>query len=164
MQRVTTCEVCVTGPTNFNGALPQPPTTCDFYRDIAVLAYPAPDAKAAISNLDAKDGQNGRAVLSAAKAGNSTVGAIQQNKIVDLTSKMAADGQLDWRVPAGNWVILRAGYTSTGVKNHPAPVDGTGLECDKFSPAAMDAHWAGSMQKLLEDLGPLAGKTFGRLD
>ena len=42
MQRVTTSEVRVTGPTNFNAALPQPPTTLGFYRDIAVLAFPAP--------------------------------------------------------------------------------------------------------------------------
>ena len=160
MKQVTTCEVSVTGPTNFNGALPQPPTTLDFYRDIAVLAYPAPDGKAMISNIDAKDCQINRAVLSATNADNSTVGAIQQNKIVDLTSKMAADGKLNWRVPAGNWVILRVGYTSTGVKNHPAPLGGSGLECDKLSPAGMDANWAGFMQKLVENAGPLAGKTF----
>ena len=40
---VTTSELRVTGPTNFSAALPQPPTTLDFYRDIAVLAFPAPD-------------------------------------------------------------------------------------------------------------------------
>ncbi len=44
MQRVTTSEVRVTGPTNFTAALPQPPTRLDFYRDIAVLAFPAPAA------------------------------------------------------------------------------------------------------------------------
>ena len=44
MQRVTTSEVRVTGPTNFSAPLPQPPTTLGFYRDIAVLAFPAPDA------------------------------------------------------------------------------------------------------------------------
>ena len=66
---------------------------------------------------------------------------------------------MNWRVPAGEWVILRVGYTPTGVKNHPAPLEGTGLECDKFSKAALDAHWAGFMQKILDDIGPLAGKT-----
>ena len=66
---------------------------------------------------------------------------------------------MNWRVPAGKWVILRLGYTPTGVNNHPAPAEGTGLECDKFSKAALDAHWAGFMQKVLDDIGPLAGKT-----
>ena len=38
------------------------------------------------------------------------------------------------------------------------PREGDGLECDKFSQAALDAHWAGFMQKILDDLGPLAGQ------
>ena len=66
---------------------------------------------------------------------------------------------MNWHVPAGNWVILRLGYTPTGVNNHPAPAEGTGLECDKFSKAALDAHWDGFMQKILDDIGPLAGKS-----
>src|ERR1017187_7615603 len=107
MQKVTTSELRVTGPTNFSAALPQPPTTLNFYRDIAVLAFPALDAGATIANLDAKDGRNGNAVLSSPNAGDSTAGAIQKRKIVDLTSKLTADGKLNWRVPAGEWVILR---------------------------------------------------------
>jgi hypothetical protein len=161
MQRVTTSEVRVTGPTNFSDALPQPPTKLDFYRDIAVLAFPAPVDRAVIANIDAKDGLNGRAVLSARAAGDSTNGAIQTGKIVDLTARMTAGGKLNWRVPAGEWVILRVGYTPTGRNNHPAPVEGMGLECDKFSKTALDAHWAGFMQKILDDIGPLAGKTLG---
>ncbi len=159
MQRVTTSEVRVTGPTNFSVSLPQPPTTLGFYRDIAVLGFPSLDAGAKIANLDAKDGRNGNAVLSSPTAGDSTAGAVQRRQIVDLTSKLTADGKLNWRVPAGEWVILRLGYTPTGVKNHPAPIEGTGLECDKFSKAALDAHWAGFMQKVLDDIGPLAGRT-----
>ncbi len=86
-------------------------------------------------------------------------GAIPRDGVVDLTAMLAADGRLRWNVPPGNWVILRLGYTPTGVNNHPAPKEGEGLECDKFSRAALDAHWAGFMQKILDDLGPLAGKT-----
>jgi hypothetical protein len=87
--------------------------------------------------------------------------AIARDGIVDLTAKLAADGRLRWDVPSGSWIILRLGYTPTGVDNHPAPREGTGLECDKFSKAALDAHWAGFMQKVLDDIGPLAG---GALD
>jgi hypothetical protein len=170
MQRVTTSEVRVSGPTNFNATLPQPRTRLDFYRDIAVLAFPATATnirpagtirapRPAIENLDAKAGFSGKAVLSSPEADNAAAGAVQRLGVVDLTSKLAADGKLDWQVPAGEWVILRVGYTPTGVKNHPAPKEGEGLECDKFSRAALDAHWAGFMQKVLDDLGPLAGKT-----
>ena len=294
MQRVTTSEVRVTGPVNFNAALPQPPTKLDFYRDIAVLAFPVPadenvrmkdfspvasvrsgeqpggkltdgnsktfinlpapkrgqpqfaqlefqkpfsartvkivggpnipecsgeilvsdDGKKfralkpfafgrksasicmvplgtqpvaarfwrvqftalgapaaeipladielvprlSIENVDAKDGSSGGFILSARDAGDATAGAVQRQDMIDLTSKLSADGQLNWQVPAGEWVILRLGYTPTGRNNHPAPKEGEGLECDKFSKAALDAHWDGFMQKVLDDIGPLAGK------
>ncbi len=82
---------------------------------------------------------------------------VQSGKIVDLTSKMAADGKLTWEVPAGDWTILRIGYTPNGRNNHPAPAEGTGLECDKLSKEAAQAHWDGSMAKILSALGPLAG-------
>ena len=83
---------------------------------------------------------------------------VRQDKIIDLTGRMKPDGQLDWNVPEGQWTILRIGYTPTGRDNHPAPEGGLGPECDKLSAEALDAHWAGFMQKVLEDLGPLAGK------
>ena len=86
-------------------------------------------------------------------------GPFHAAKCLDLTSQLTADGKLNWHVPAGKWIILRLGYTPTGVNNHPAPKEGTGLECDKFSKAALDAHWDGFMQKVLDDIGPLAGKT-----
>lgn len=82
---------------------------------------------------------------------------VQSDKIVNLTKKMAAAGQLAWDVPEGDWTILRFGYTPNGAKNAPAPVEGTGLECDKLSKEAAQTHWDGHMGKLLTKLGPLAG-------
>jgi (4-O-methyl)-D-glucuronate---lignin esterase len=160
MQRVTTSELDLTGPTNFDAALPQPPTNLNFYRDIAVLAFPAPKTQATIANIDAKDGLNGDEVLSSSDAGDSTAGAIPLRKIIDLSSRLDTGGRLHWRVPAGQWIVLRFGYTPTGVDNHPAPKAGTGLECDKLSKTGLVANWAGYMQKILDDAGPLAGKTF----
>ena len=46
---------------------------------------------------------------------------VQSGKIVDLTSKMAADGKLTWDVPAGDWTILRIGYTPNDLKATSAP-------------------------------------------
>jgi len=85
--------------------------------------------------------------------------AIPSDGIVDLTGKLTKDGRLRWQVPAGRWTILRLGYTPIGMINHPAPAAGTGLECDKLSKAALDAHWDGFMKPVLEDIGPLAGNT-----
>jgi hypothetical protein len=83
---------------------------------------------------------------------------ISQEGIVNLTSSLKPDGSLSWQVPPGNWAILRVGHTTTGKTNHPAPPEATGLECDKFSRAGLDASWNGMMQPLLDRLGPLAGK------
>jgi hypothetical protein len=84
-------------------------------------------------------------------------GIISRRGVLDLTAKLAPDGRLKWKVPPGNWIIMRVGYTPIGMENHPAPKEGEGLECDKMSKTALDAHWAGFMQKVLDDIGPLAG-------
>ncbi len=158
MQKITTSEVPVTGPADFNKSLPQPDTELDFYRDIAVLAFPAPGGKGArVPDFGAKAGYHDREVLSSAAA-NSPAGCIPMSRIVDLTAKLDSNGQLHWRVPQGKWIILRVGYTPTGVDNHPAPPEATGLECDKLSTTGLDANWNGFMQKVLDEVGPLAGE------
>ncbi|HWC19903.1 MAG TPA: glycosyl hydrolase [Terriglobales bacterium] len=58
--------------------------------------------------------------------------AIKKSDVVDLTSKMKPDGKLDWTPPAGNWVVLRIGYSLLGITNHPATPEATGLEVDKL--------------------------------
>ena len=88
---------------------------------------------------------------------------VQSAQVVDLTAKMAADGKLAWDAPEGKWIIVRFGYTPNGRNNHPAPVEGTGLECDKLSAEAAQAHWDGLMGKLAQELGPLTGKSFNNV-
>ena len=62
-----------------------------------------------------------------------TAEVVAKSDVVDLTSKLRADGTLDWNPPAGNWVILRFGYSLLGITNHPATPEATGLEVDKLS-------------------------------
>jgi alpha-L-rhamnosidase len=59
--------------------------------------------------------------------------AISKEDVVDITSKMQADGTLDWTPPAGEWVVLRFGYSLTGAQNSPASAEATGLEVDKLN-------------------------------
>ena len=46
--------------------------------------------------------------------------AISNSGVVDLTARMHPDGTLDWTPPAGDWVVLRFGYSLLGITNHPA--------------------------------------------
>ena len=58
---------------------------------------------------------------------------VKKSDVIDLTSKMRADGTLDWTPPPGHWVVLRFGYSLLGITNHPATVEATGLEVDKLN-------------------------------
>jgi hypothetical protein len=49
-----------------------------------------------------------------------TADAIPSGDVIDLTSKMKQDGTLEWDAPAGNWVVLRMGYSLSGRTNHSA--------------------------------------------
>ena len=75
--------------------------------------------------------------------------AIPLNKIVNLTGKMDKAGMLRWKPPAGDWVIVRIGHTSTGHTNATGGA-GRGLECDKFSPSAIRLQFNNWFAKAFE--------------
>ncbi|MBV7530181.1 glycosyl hydrolase [Chitinophaga sp. sic0106] len=66
--------------------------------------------------------------------------AVPLKNIITLTDKLQPDGTLHWQPPAGNWVIVRMGHTSTGEVNYTGGA-GKGLECDKFSTAAINKQF-----------------------
>jgi hypothetical protein len=61
---------------------------------------------------------------------------VQKNEVIDLTGKMREDGILDWTAPAGDWIVVRMGYSLTGQTNAPAPLEATGFEVDKLKAGA----------------------------
>ena len=91
---------------------------------------------------------------------NPSIGpAVPKDAAVDLTAKMAADGEIAWTAPAGatGWKILRIGYACNGKKNHPASRFGCGYEVDKLSKTALAFHFESYIGKLCRTLGDLAG-------
>jgi hypothetical protein len=84
--------------------------------------------------------------------------AVAKDSIVNLTGKLHADGTLDWVPPAGPWVVLRMGFSLTGVTNHPASPEGTGLEVDKLSRADVRDYMLHYLDLYKDATGGLMGK------
>jgi len=152
-------ELSVSGPSRFSKKLSRVKRDNGFYADIAVLAYPAVEKGATLSNARFKTGR--------ARKGPSTERAlfardtkefpptmvIAKDKIIDVTDKMAKDGTLTWDVPAGKWTIFRLGYICNGRRNRLPSKDGDGLEVDKFSAEAFDRHFDAYMGWLCREVG-----------
>jgi hypothetical protein len=85
---------------------------------------------------------------------------VDPSGVIDLTPQLTPEGILSWDAPAGDWTILRLGYTTTGVMNAPATVAGRGLECDKMDTAALNLHFSRFPRKLVTTADEFTGNTF----
>lgn len=81
---------------------------------------------------------------------------IDKDNIIVLNNFMDEQGNLDWDVPEGGWIIQRYGYTSTGIKIYPPPAGGDGFEIDKMSKFATDFHYKNAIARILEKVGDAA--------
>lgn len=86
--------------------------------------------------------------------------AIDPAKVIDVSKYMLANGTLNWKVPAGNWIIERTGMTPTNVTNAPAPPEGRGLEVDKMSKEHVASHFNAYMAQILKRIPPDDRKTW----
>jgi len=94
-----------------------------------------------VDHLEQKAGyflDSGR--ISYPKLPASTKNAIDPSAIIDITRRLRPDDTLDWTAPAGDWAILRIGYSLLGITNRPASPEGTGLEVDKLNRSAVEAY------------------------
>jgi hypothetical protein len=83
---------------------------------------------------------------------------IQTETMIDLTSRMDKEGNLEWDVPAGRWTILRIGYALTGAKNSPAVPAGTGFEVDKLNQKHLESYYRQYTSPIRKAMGDLYGK------
>jgi hypothetical protein len=79
--------------------------------------------------------------------------AIPRSDIVDLTSRMSADGTLNWTPPEGEWVVLRFGFSLLGITNHPATAEATGLEVDKLNRGFVKNYMDGYLNSYRDAIG-----------
>jgi hypothetical protein len=106
------------------------------------------DAFAPVGDLDTK--------MTAA-----TNDVIATDDVIDLTNKLNADGSLNWTAPAGNWNVVRFGYSLMGINNHPASPEATGLEVDKLDPAAIKRYFINYLDQYKNATGGLMGSKGG---
>ncbi|MCX6895688.1 MAG: glycosyl hydrolase, partial [Verrucomicrobia bacterium] len=159
MQELVWTETNVTGPQRFEGKLLRADDPAGFYRDVAVLAFPAGDDYR-LSDIEVKAaysksmlGKVRAASSKSAKVNASFTTAIARDGVLSLGAQMDSSGRLAWDVPPGRWTVMRFGHASNGVGMKPVPKAGQGLNCDKLSKTGVEANFAGMMAKLVADTG-----------
>ncbi|MBN1345867.1 MAG: hypothetical protein JXQ73_24470 [Phycisphaerae bacterium] len=114
--------------------------------DIALLACRhakgASGEAAGGGEISLSDGWKG--VVGVAKPGT------EPDEIVDITDKVDGQGRLTWDAPAGRWTLLRFAFRM---------MEGRENDVDVLSAKAVTAHFQRMGRALLDDAGPLAGKT-----
>ncbi len=191
MQDLMSSSVKIAGGQSINIKLPLPPPNPpffgegaftpelkkqweDYYKNVAVLAYPTPDSTSKIKDIGEKAlyyrapyssaaGVKQFLPTSAAYSSLPQGQAISKASVIDLTNKMQPDGTLKWDAPKGNWTIMRFVSRNNGAVTRPAPITGLGFECDKFDTVALNAHLANYVGKLLKKIGKPDAKLYGGL-
>lgn len=74
---------------------------------------------------------------------------IPQDKVIDLTGSLSAEGTLIWDVPQGEWTVSCLEMKTTGVTNTPATPEATGLEVDKMSKEHVRSHFDAYIGEIL---------------
>ena len=166
MKKIIYEERCIEGGKKVDIKLDFP-TKQEFYRDIKVLAFPTlkGDEKGKgyrfeqwVERTGAVDKTAGMNMPPLKKSDEENI--IAKDQVVDISPYMDASGHLKWDAPAGKWTIIRFGYTNLSTKNHPAPPEATGLECDKFDRASIQLHFDAYVGKVIERAKPYVGKAF----
>lgn len=69
--------------------------------------------------------------------------------IIDISDKVDAKGHLNWKLPEGEYSIMRFGYTGTGIEVSTHSPGGGGLAIDYMSTAAMDVQYDKVVRSLI---------------
>jgi hypothetical protein len=168
-KKLTWSETRVHGPISFTNAMPEPKHAPELYRDVCVLAFPVTpsanphpplqnySAKALIQGLgwSTPDCSPLLRELPARPGEEDT----HSTNVLDLTARMSG-GVLRWDAPAGDWQILRLGYT---LNDHSRVSTSSqtwqGYALDPIDGDIFRSYWNQVVEPLIADAGPLAGTT-----
>ncbi len=160
-------ELKVKGGAPLSIALPMPQIRDNYYKDVAVFAIPDRNLT---NRLPIRDFANKAATRevgwsvpetrplltdTTATAGEEDAAL---NQVINLTPQYK-NGFLTWEAPAGDWIILRMGYTPT--ESHVSTSSGLwqGLVLDYLSVKHFNRYWDTHVEPLLKMIGDMAGKT-----
>jgi hypothetical protein len=163
MKKITWSEQKVTGPARIEMELELPPNQI-FYKDILVQAIKSPKSDVTKNELIKNWGI--KSFTEKEKWNNELdkydltqfydsydedvkIPIITVNEIIKL-NEYYKNGKLAWEVPAGEWKIIRYGYTSTGKRNNYASEGFKGGLCyDQINKKGIDAQWKDVVQPLI---------------
>src|SRR6185437_7120759 len=167
---LTWSRTTIQGPRELHTVLERPRAYEGFYQEIAVLAYPLrngtalpkrPIRELAMKSASVEAGfsmPDGARLLADAKPEPGEADT-DIPEVRDVTRNLSANGDFSWTVPAGDWEILRIGYTASGAKVSTSSGAWQGLAIDHMDHAAFDTYWRNSVAPLLEDARPFLGRT-----
>lgn len=174
-------ELAVEGPKLLSEKLPMPEGLLEderngnpYYRPIAVLAIKETPNSASVQPLENMDikavhsiriprttnglGYDWNIFMKEEASPEGDCNAFL-NDVTDITDKVDNDGNINWQVPEGNYIIMRFGYTGTGIKVSTHSPGGGGLAIDYMSKEAMDMQYDNTVSKLLQDIKRTGSKS-----
>ncbi|MRG48008.1 glycoside hydrolase family 2 [Chitinophaga sp. SYP-B3965] len=152
-------DTMIQGPRKLNMTLPMPRKLdkANYYKPIAVLAVKLNENSAQVKPLENMEikavhsiysipmTKNGlgydwnlfmKEEVSPAHEANASL-----DNVTDISNYVDAQGNVSWDVPAGNYQIMRFGYSGTGIEVSTHSPGGGGLAIDYMSKEAMDVQY-----------------------
>lgn len=179
-KHITFTENIVEGGELVNQQLEQPKARKNFYKDVAVVAFPANptnETKDVIEALDFKLGYHelgGSATdcrfllenqpTKLTKKQSKVLYKIDPKEILLLNDNMDKKGNLKWNAPSGKWNVMRIGYTYTGAVVSTASDGWEGAVLDYMSPRAFDYYCNTVIEPILKAAEDHVGTTLKYLE
>lgn len=166
-KQIVFSEITLQGGKSVHQLLPQPKAHDDFYRDIVVLAIPThtvtnrppirdlPD-KAATREVGWSVPETRHLLTDVAASAHEEDATLAE--VINL-NKYVNEGMLDWNAPAGNWTVIRFGYSTTSAEVSTSSGQWKGRVIDYTSEKHFNRYWDTHVEPLLQLIGNKAGKT-----